>query len=401
MLTRFLILRTNDYFSGSRGALEGVGATRSITDLSMEVAEERESKAEVLRADPTVAALLDADALLSLVRPRGSEVGALSSLKQVGRVKFTDGLIAVGADTTALTGEGVTVAVLDTGLDVEHPAFGGKQIIKRNFTGGKASDVTDTDGHGTHCAATICGAEVDGARVGVAPGVKKLCVGKVLGQAGGTLEMLLRAMHWAVVDKRAQIVSMSLGYDLPGNTRRLVERGSSVELATNAALRQQAEISKGVALLRSFLEFQSPNVIFTSATGNESERPAVVLDAGLPASQLFSVGAVGAVSTGAAGGAANWRVANFSNARPDVVAPGVDVLSAARGGGWMTMSGTSMATPHVAGVAALWIEKLRRDGTADLAGSLVAALRATSSRALLVDRDSNAIGAGMVQAPQL
>jgi subtilisin family serine protease len=198
--------------------------------------------------------------------------------------------------------------------------------------------VRDNVGHGTHCAATICAAPVGDIRVGVASGVVKLCVAKVLGKNGGTLEMLLKGLFWAVLEQKASVVSMSLGYDLAGDTRRLIAKGVDSALAGQAAMRQQSDIIKGISTLRAFLESQSPNVVFVAATGNESERPRFVLDASLPAAELFSVGAVSLTG-------AQWDIAPFSNGRAQVVAPGVNVLSAAPGGGWAVMSGTSMATP--------------------------------------------------------
>ena len=76
------------------------------------------------------------------------------------------GIHAVGADTSSLSGDGVRVAVLDTGIDASHPAFDGVELVQRNFTGESDEDL---DGHGTHCAGTIFGRDIDGKRIGVAP----------------------------------------------------------------------------------------------------------------------------------------------------------------------------------------------------------------------------------------
>jgi hypothetical protein len=135
--------------------------------------------------------------------------------------------------------------------------------------------------------------------------------------------VFIKGMMWAVMDEKALIVSMSLGYDLPGNVKRLIARGVDPALAAQAAMNQQSDIIKGVSTLRAFLESQSNNVIFVAASGNESARPKFVLDAGLPAAELFAVGAVGATAAGD-----KWQVADFSNGRAQVAAPGVDVVSA-------------------------------------------------------------------------
>ncbi len=400
MATKYLILRANKDLEPDLNFTKPSAwksTTGAPTDLAIETVDGHERDAGELRADPKNAAVVDAEVVLSLIQPKAKSVANLASLQQMGALKMTGGLVAIGAHTSPFTGQGVTVAVLDTGIDDTHPAFAGKQLAKRDFTGEGVApdDVRDTEGHGTHCAATVCGAPGDGMRVGVAPGVTKLCVGKVLGAQGGSLEMLLKGMFWAVLDEKAAVVSMSLGYDLPGNVKRLIAKfGMDPALATNAALRQQGDILRGISTLRAFLESQSQNALFAAATGNESERPQFVLDASLPAAELFSVGAVGS------NGNNKWKVANFSNARAHVVAPGVDVVSAAAGGGWATMSGTSMATPHVAGVAALWVEKLRNSGGLSVPEAVRAALKASTTKQPLVDTDVTAIGSGMVQAPQ-
>lgn len=400
MPTKYLVLRTNvpitDAFvtAGRRWRSASGGGS---TDLSIQTVDEHETDVGDLRADPRNAAVMDAEIELKLIEPETKGALTLDTLQQVGLLRMPIGLLAVGAHTTPYTGQGVSVAILDTGIDEAHPAFKGRMLVKQDFTGdwvGSPEDVRDVDGHGTHCAATICGNPVGDIRVGVAPGVAKLCVAKVLGRRACTLEMLLKGMFWAVLEHKASVVSMSLGYDLAGNTKRMVAKGVDPALAVNAAMRQQSDIIKGIGTLRSFLESQSPNVVFVAATGNESRRPQFVLDAGLPAAELFSVGAVGQAGS-------DWVIAPFSNGRAQVVAPGVDVLSASPGGGWALMSGTSMATPHAAGVVVLWTEKLRNEGSLGIPEAVRSALKANAIRQPLLCKDINAIGAGMIQSPQV
>lgn len=408
MPTKYLVLRANrpEKVAQLELAVRGGGTFSSGMDgddLSIQTFDGHETDAGDLREDPQNVSVLDAEILFTLIKPTATlsaDPGQPNAahLKAVGVVRMPPGLVAVGAHSTSFTGQGVTVAVLDTGIDTQHPAFSGKALVTRDFTGEgtNEADVSDRHGHGTHCAGTICGAPVGDLRVGVAPGVTKLCVGKVLGAAGGgTAEMLLKGLLWAVVEQKAAVVSMSLGYDLPGNVGRLVANGMDATQAAAAALRQQADLIRSISALRLFLETQSPNAVFVAATGNESRRPAFVLDAGLPASELFGVGAVGL--DGAT--PEKWSVASFSNGRAQIVAPGVDVVSAAPGGAWATMSGTSMATPHAAGVAATWYEKVRSEGGLIVPDAVRAAMKASATRQPLSSKDLSAIGAGMVQCP--
>jgi len=400
MPTRYLILRGDVPLDESvdpakPSAWRGQGAPSALTVL---IDDGHESDEGELRADPKNYAVADADTLFSLISPTASAVADTNTLKMAGMLRMPEGLLAVKAHTCPFSGQGVTVAVLDTGIDATHPAFKGKQFAMRDFTGEGVAvdDVTDSNGHGTHCAGTICGGEVNGVRVGVAPGVTKLCIAKVIGANGASLDMLLKGLIWAVFQEKASVVSMSLGYDLPGNAARLINKfGMDAALATQQVLRKQSEIITAITTLRSFLESQSTNVVFVAATGNESKRPKFALDASLPAAELFSVGAVGM-----AGKVPNkWEVASFSNRRAQIVAPGVDVVSAAVGGGWATMSGTSMATPHVAGVAALWVEKLRNAGELNVPDTVRSQLKSSAVRQPLVYTDVSDIGVGMVQAP--
>lgn len=307
----------------------------------------------------------------------------------------TWGVEAVGAMDTPFDGAGITVAVLDTGIDPGHPAFAGVEIVQKNFT---AEDHNDGHGHGTHVAGTIFGQDVDGLRIGVAPGVQRALIGKVLGAGGGSSASIAHAIQWAV-NEGAHVVSMSLGIDFPGFVKLLVEQeGLAVEPATSIALEQyRANINLFTALadaVRAQSAFGQGTLI-VAASGNESRRPDFEIAASPPAAGA-GVLAVGALQEGADG----LSVASFSNNEVDVAAPGVDVISARLGGGLVSMNGTSMATPHVAGVASLWAQKLRDTIGHVESGTLLARVVASgTTESLAAGTEEEDIGTGIVRVP--
>lgn len=239
---------------------------------------------------------------------------------------FTWGLQAVGADRTTFTGAGTKVAVLDTGFDFDHPDFTDREITSKSFVAGE--DAADGQGHGTHCVGTVAGpATVNGSRrYGVAPQVD-IHVGKVLGNDGsGSDGGILAGINWALA-AGCQVISMSLGADVR-------EPSVAYERVGSRAL--------------------AAGTLIVAAAGNNARRPGDNGFVGVPANSP-SIMAVAAVD-------AQLAVAEFSAAgtsvdggQIDLAAPGVDVYSS-----WPmperynTISGTSMATPHVSGLAALW-----------------------------------------------
>jgi len=309
----------------------------------------------------------------------------------------TWGVHAVGADTSPFSGDGIVVAVLDTGIDASHPAFEGVEIVQEDFTGAGNGD---QNGHGTHCAGTIFGRTTNGTRIGVAPGVKKALIGKVLGAEGGSSGQIVRAIQWAV-DNGANVISMSLGMDFPGFQAELQEAGFPPELATSRALEGYRTNVQLFARLASLILAQEPfgqAALTVAAAGNESQRqndPDFEIAVSPPAV------AEGVVSVAALGeGSQGLTVAPFSNTGANVSGPGVQIVSAKAGGGLTTKSGTSMATPHVAGVTALWAEKIKASSSLSVLQLTARLIGSATTEGLQAGLDPFDIGAGLVHAPQ-
>jgi subtilisin family serine protease len=308
------------------------------------------------------------------------------------------GISAVKADVSAFTGDGVVPAVLDTGIDAAHPAFQGVTIVQQDFTG---TGNGDQHGHGTHCAGTIFGRDVSGTRIGVARGVKRALIGKVLdGGGNGDSDMIFRGITWAI-EQGADVISMSLGFDFPGYVKRLTDLGWPADLATSVALEGYRANLRMFDALMQMIQARAAfgqGTVVVAAAGNESKRtqnPNHEIAVSIPAA------AEGIISVGALQRTGNtFGVAGFSNTFPQVSAPGVDILSAKKGGGLVSFNGTSMACPHVAGVTALWWESMRKSNTRPSAVGVTAKVLSTARPDVFTaGLDPADRGMGIVTAP--
>jgi serine protease AprX len=237
---------------------------------------------------------------------------------------------------TGLKGLGIKVGVVDTGIDESHPDFAGRIVATASFVGDSAKD---DNGHGTHVAGTVAGsgAKSNGKYVGVAPEAS-LYIAKVLrGDGGGSMSGVMQGVEWAVLDQKVQVVNLSLG-----------SSGSCDGTDALSALCDEA--------------VQQAGVVVCVAAGNSGPGAKTV---GAPGCARFVI-TVGASND-------SDGIARFSSrgptsdgrVKPDIMFPGVSITAPQADGtrmgrvveeGYVVADGTSMATPHAAGVAALMLQ---------------------------------------------
>lgn len=233
-------------------------------------------------------------------------------------------------------GEGIKVAVVDTGIDDTHPDFAGRIVATKSFVSDSARD---DNGHGTHVAGIIAGSgeKSNGKYVGVAPAAS-LYIAKVLrGDGGGSMSGVMAGIEWAVLEQKVQVINLSLGGAGP------CDGTDALSTLCDEAVQQAG-------------------VVMCVAAGNSGPASKTI---GPPGCARFVI-TVGAVDD-------NDRVAVFSSrgptadgrVKPDLVYPGVDIVAPRAAGttmgdvvaeGYVSASGTSMATPHASGVAALMLQ---------------------------------------------
>ncbi len=235
-----------------------------------------------------------------------------------------------------LRGQGVKVAVVDTGIDETHPDFAGRIVATKSFVSDSAHD---DNGHGTHVAGTIAGsgAKSGGKYVGVAPEAS-LYIAKVLrANGGGSMSTVMAGIEWAVLEQQVQIINLSLGGS--GSC----DGTDALSTLVDEAVRQAG-------------------VVVCVAAGNEGPDSQTI---GSPGCARYVI-TIGAITD-------NDQMARFSSRgptadgrnKPDIVYPGVGIIAPQAAGtrlgtvieaGYVASDGTSMATPHASGVAALMLQ---------------------------------------------
>jgi subtilisin family serine protease len=293
-----------------------------------------------------------------------SSAGAAALRPGVAKV-WLDGRLRISLDVSVpligapaawqagYTGAGVAVAVLDSGIDDTHPDLTGKVTARQNFT---TEDALDRVGHGTHVASTITGsgAASGGRFKGVAPDAS-LFDGKVCDRSGLCEESaVIAGMQWAAADRHAKVVNISLG--------RLDTEGiDPMEQAIGNLTAQYG-------------------TLFVVAAGNNGGDRSINTPASADAA--LAVGAVTKAEDLADFSSRGPRVTDTA-IKPDLTAPGVDITAARSKDGFLgnpgeryvTLSGTSMATPHVTGTAAILAQRHPDWSPATLKAALMASAK--------------------------
>ncbi|NUO97326.1 MAG: S8 family serine peptidase, partial [Nonomuraea sp.] len=302
------------------------------------------------------------EALRDQAQPTGRSAGQIARVWLDRRLEASldQSVPLIGAPAgweRGFDGKGTKVAVLDTGVDGDHPDLAGKIVASANFS--SSPDLADRVGHGTHVASTIAGSgsASGGTYKGVAPGAS-LLVGKVLADDGnGDWSWAIAGMEWAA-EQGADVVNMSLGSCCGDGSDPMSQ-------AVNELTRKHG-------------------TLFVAAAGNAGDRLTVSIPAA--ADQALAVGAVDKVDgKSLAGFSSRGPRLEDAAVKPNIVAPGLDIIAArstassvppAPGNDRYTAnSGTSMATPHVAGAAAILAQQHPDWHAAELRDALTSTAR--------------------------
>lgn len=370
------------------------GEDSEAVEVVIEVESVDQQQRQELLGDPNVARLLRT---IPTVRATPVSTGR-EVVETAGQQCW--GLSAVRALESGAKGAGVRVAILDTGIDLNHPCFAdmhaeGKICYKQYASDGAEPDTS----HGTHCAGTFFGQDVNGMRVGVAPGIEKAYVAKVIGQSSSHTGHLKDAVYWAG-EKNVHIITTSVIVDLYKLQEELLNEHSmhprqAFDLAMNTHA-DTVEFFDSIIQSLSVRTGTRNGCLFIGAAGNDSDRPNMKVKALFPGASQHAL-SVGALKKPSDASSNILGVSHFSNDGVSLIAPGERILSAMSGSaGLVEMDGTSMAAPHAAGVAALWAEVAMQNGKFnpnEVANYLM------HQCVPLPEVDFEAQGSGLVQAP--
>jgi subtilisin family serine protease len=289
-----------------------------------------------LRRDPRVAFVsVDAE-VQAFAKPTGNVSQPLQAIPT--------GVRRIGAISTGNQGQGVAVAVIDTGISLKHPDLAANIVAGKNCLVGKKA-AEDDNGHGTHVAGTIAALDNQIGVVGVAPQAKLVAV-KVLDSNGsGTWSSIICGIDWVTANAAAyniKVANLSLG-------------GAGSSDGACGSLNNDA-------LHRAICRARDAGLTFVVAAGNSASDaaysvPAAYDDAVITVSALADADGLPGGSGSATSYGSDDSFATFSNFGQvvDIGAPGVAILSTWKDGGYDTLNGTSMAAPHAAGAAALYL----------------------------------------------
>lgn len=317
-----------------------------------------------------------------------------------GIVSVSHAVKTVKADLSSYDGAGTVVAVIGPGIDFEHPTFRGMEFIIKDFTG---EGSRGENAFGTSLTSVAVGKNVDNHRIGVAPGVKKVLLAKIIGSTGGGGEVSLipMALDWianyegGVVD----VVLIHVGMDFPSLASYLVANGNmTIENATALILNRYIQSVRTFESVVLAARLSGKGMIIVSPGGNESNGPAKRQPVTSP-----NAVAKGAISVGSStSGEDGIEIANYSNSNVTICAPGVAVPAARQAGKLMDTSGTSVSAGIVAGTAALWWDYMRAQSSNNkvTADSVWAEIKKSSTiEGFASNVDEADRGLGLIQAP--
>lgn len=287
--------------------------SNAIRGFSANISEQ--GVAAMRRANPSIA-YCEQDQVARIIQGKGKPGGGGSTTEQVPY-----GVTRVNGGTSAGAGRAF---VIDSGIDADHPDLTIDAGASRNFAKGGSWD--DGNGHGTHVAGTIAANKNGIGVVGVAPGTTLVAV-RVLGNngSGSYSDVIAGVDYVAAVGRSGDVANMSLG-------------GGFSQAVNDAVVAASSQVR------------------FTLAAGNESTDAGTKSPASANGANIYTVSAVDSADRWAS-------FSNYGNPPVDYAEPGVSILSTYKGGGYATLSGTSMAAPHLAGI--LLLGSVRNGGTAN------------------------------------